>query len=74
MCGVSFGHSVVNHDPTQRAAWLSWWQGGGRASLALARPEDPLDLSEEGTGVTHLICRLQRADSSLNEQDVATDL
>lgn len=68
------GRSAVNHDETQRAAWLSWSEGGGRATLTLASPEEPLDLSEEAAGVTHLVCRLQRADSSLNEDYPETDL
>ena len=66
--------SAVNHDQTQRAAWVSWSEAGGRASLALASPDEPLDLSEEVAGVTHFVCRLQRADSPLNEDYPETNL
>ena len=71
---VAFDRSAVNHDQTQRAAWISWSEVGGRASLALASPDEPLDLSEEVAGVTHFVCRLQRADSPLNEDHPETNL
>lgn len=70
----AFDRSAVNHDETQRAAWISWSESGGRASLALASPDEPLDLSEEVAGVTHFVCRLQRADSPLNEDYPETNL
>ncbi len=70
----TFDRSAVNHDQTQRAAWISWSEAGGRVSLGLASPDEPLDLSEGVAGVTHFVCRLQRADSPLNDDYAETNL
>ena len=40
---------AVNHDETQRAAWVTWENGGGRLTIPLASAEEPLDLSEEAS-------------------------
>jgi hypothetical protein len=55
---------VVNHDETQRAV-LAEWEAEAELTVVLADPstgEQPLDLSP-ATGLTHLLCRIQRAEN-----------